>query len=83
VRHSWRLLRLQHLLAITRKPRRLARGETAALAARAVGVTKQTYYRWRKEYGGLQVDQAKRMNAGQPDPSGSRTGCRRQAQPKF
>jgi len=58
-------------------------GETAALAARAVGVTKQTYYRWRKEYGGLQVDQAKRMNAGQPDPSGSRTGCRRQAQPKF
>jgi len=62
---------------------RLARGETAALAARAVGVTKQTYYRWCKEYGGLQVDQAKRMNAGQPDPSGSRTGCRRQAQPKF
>ncbi|MBU2606572.1 MAG: transposase [Alphaproteobacteria bacterium] len=40
---------------------RLARGETAAAAARAVGVTEQTYYRWRKEYGGLQVDQAKRM----------------------
>ncbi|MBU1287597.1 MAG: IS3 family transposase [Alphaproteobacteria bacterium] len=40
---------------------RLARGETAASAARAVGVTEQTYYRWRKEYGGLQVDQAKRM----------------------
>ncbi|WP_439620782.1 IS3 family transposase [Hyphomonas sp.] len=40
---------------------RLARGETAASAARAVGVTEQTYYRWRKEYGGLRVDQAKRM----------------------
>ena len=40
---------------------RLARGETAAAAARAVGVTEQTYHRWRKEYGGLQVDQAKRM----------------------
>lgn len=40
---------------------RLARGESAAAAARAVGVTEQTYYRWRKEYGGLQVDQAKRM----------------------
>ncbi len=40
---------------------RLARGETAASAARAVGVTEQTDYRWRKEYGGLQVDQAKRM----------------------
>ena len=37
------------------------RGETAAAAARAVGVTEQSYYRWRKEYGGLQVDQAKRM----------------------
>ena len=40
---------------------RLARGETAAAAARAVGVTEQSYYRWREEYGGLQVDQAKRM----------------------
>jgi transposase-like protein len=40
---------------------RLARGETAAAAARAIGVTEQSYYRWRKEYGGLQVDQAKRM----------------------
>lgn len=40
---------------------RLARGETAAAAARAVGVTEQSYYRWRKEYGGLKVDQAKRM----------------------
>ena len=34
---------------------RLARGETAAAAARAVGVTEQSYYRWRKEYGGLQT----------------------------
>lgn len=40
---------------------RLARGETAAHAARSIGVTEQTYYRWRKEYGGLQVGQAKRM----------------------
>lgn len=40
---------------------RLSRGENAATAARAIGVTEQTYYRWRKEYGGLQVDQAKRM----------------------
>ena len=40
---------------------RLARGETAALAARAVGVTEQSYYRWRKEYGGLQTNQVKRL----------------------
>ena len=40
---------------------RLARGETAAAAARAVGVTEQSYYRWRKEYGGLQSNQVKRL----------------------
>ena len=39
----------------------LARGETAAAAARAVGVTEQSYYRWRKEYGGLQTNQVKRL----------------------
>ena len=40
---------------------RLSRSETTGQAVRAIGVTEQTYYRWRKEYGGLQVDQAKRM----------------------
>ena len=28
---------------------------------RALAISEQTYYRWRKEYGGLQVDQARRM----------------------
>jgi transposase-like protein len=28
---------------------------------RKLGITDQTYYRWRKEYGGLRVDQAKRL----------------------
>jgi transposase-like protein len=40
---------------------RLSQGETIGQAVRAIGVTEQTYYRWRKEYGGLQVGQAKRM----------------------
>jgi len=40
---------------------RLSQGESTSLAVRAIGVTGQTYYRWRKEYGGLQVGQAKRM----------------------
>ena len=31
--------------------------------ARKLGITEQTYYRWRKEYGGLKVDQAKRLLA--------------------
>jgi transposase-like protein len=39
----------------------LAQGHTVAEAARQIGVTEQTYYRWRKEYGGLSVDQARRL----------------------
>ena len=30
-------------------------------ACRTLGITEQTYYRWKKEYGGLRVDQAKRL----------------------
>ncbi len=37
------------------------KGKTAAQACRDVGITEQTYYRWRKEYGGMQVSQAKRL----------------------
>ena len=40
---------------------RLSQGETIAIACRAIGVTEQTYYRWRREYGGLKTDQAKRL----------------------
>lgn len=39
----------------------LAQGGTVADACRRIGVTEQSYYRWRKEYGGLKVDQARRM----------------------
>ena len=39
----------------------IAQGMTAAEAARKIGVSEQTYYRWRKEYGGMQVEQAKRL----------------------
>ncbi len=38
-----------------------AQGQTIAQVVRQLGVTNQTYYRWRKEYGGLKVDQAKRL----------------------
>ena len=34
---------------------------TTRNAARQIGVTEQTYYRWRKEYGGMKVNQAKRL----------------------
>ena len=38
----------------------IANGKTTALACKEAGIV-QTYFRWRKEYGGLQVDQAKRL----------------------
>jgi putative transposase len=40
---------------------RISRGETIAQACKAIEVTEQTYYRWRKQYGGLKSDQAKRL----------------------
>ena len=39
----------------------LAQGGTVLDACRRIGVTEQSYYRWRKEYGGLKMDQARRM----------------------
>lgn len=39
----------------------LASGRGVAEMCRVLGVTEQTYYRWRNEYGGLKLDQAKRM----------------------
>ena len=39
----------------------VGQGKSAALACKDVGVSEQSYYRWRKEYGGLDIDQAKRM----------------------
>lgn len=39
----------------------LSQGGSVADASRRIGVTEQTYYRWRKEYGGLKMDQARRM----------------------
>ena len=41
----------------------IAEGLPTAQAVRRIGVSEQTYYRWRKEYGGMQVDQAKRLKA--------------------
>ena len=39
----------------------LAQGASIAKACRKIGITDQTYYRWRREYGGLKVDQARRF----------------------
>jgi putative transposase len=39
----------------------VSQGQSVAEAIRAIGVTEVTYYRWRKEYGGLKSDQVRRM----------------------
>ena len=39
----------------------LAQGETVGGVCRRIGVSEQSYYRWRREYGGLKVDQARRL----------------------
>ncbi len=39
----------------------LSQGATVGEASRKIGVTDQTYYRWRKEYGGMRLEQAKRL----------------------
>ncbi len=38
-----------------------SQGSTVADAIRQIGVTEITYYRWRKEYGGLKIDQVRRI----------------------
>jgi transposase-like protein len=39
----------------------VAHGKTTTQACKEATITEQTYYRWRKEFGGLKVDQAKRL----------------------
>ena len=39
----------------------LAQGKSLALASKEAGISEQSYYRWRKEYGGVAVEQAKRL----------------------
>jgi len=39
----------------------ITQGVPIAEASRKIGITQQTYYRWRKEYGGLRIEQAKKL----------------------
>ena len=39
----------------------LAKGQKTPQVCKKLGVSEQTYYRWRREYGGLSIDQAKRL----------------------
>ncbi len=39
----------------------LAQGEQVAFVCKGLGIAEQTFYRWRREYGGLRIDQVKRL----------------------
>ncbi len=39
----------------------ISQGSTAEEATRHLGISEQTYYKWRKEYGGMRINQAKRL----------------------
>jgi transposase-like protein len=39
----------------------LSKGATVGEASKKIGVTEQTYYRWRKQYGGMRIEQARRL----------------------
>jgi len=39
----------------------LSQGSSVSEAARKIEVTEQTYYRWRREYGGMRIEQVKRL----------------------
>ena len=51
----------QIITALREAEVRLARGKSVKLMSRELGITEQTYYRWRREYGGMKVSQARRL----------------------
>lgn len=53
---------IEEIIAALREAEvRIAQGETVGKICRQLGVSEQTYYKWRREYGGLKMDQAKRL----------------------
>jgi len=47
----------------------VSQGKTVPLACKEVGIAEQTYYRWRKEYGGLKLEQARKLKQLQKENS--------------
>ena len=41
----------------------LQQGATIAVVSKKIGITAHTYYRWRKEYGGMRIEQAKKLKS--------------------
>jgi len=53
----------------------LSQGDTVGEASRKIGVTEQTYYRWRREYGGMRVEQARRLKEMERVSAAGPGGC--------
>ena len=51
----------QIITAVREAEAGLARAKSVKLISRELGITEQTYYRWRREYGGMKVSQARRL----------------------
>ena len=47
----------------------IAAGSTVAEASRRIGISEQTFYRWRADYGGLRIDQARRLKQSETENS--------------
>jgi putative transposase len=53
---------VEQIIAMLREAEvRLAQGQTIGQICKGFGVSEQSYYRWRREYGGLKLDQARRL----------------------
>jgi len=56
----------------------LSQGKTVGQACKALEISEQTYYRWRREYGGMDVTQARKLKDGcHPGPEAQRDGKRK------
>jgi putative transposase len=52
----------EEIIAMLREAEvRLSQGEKIGLICKGLGISEQSYYRWRREYGGLKVNQARRL----------------------
>ena len=51
----------QYLAKLREAEVAMSKGQSVAHVCRALSITEQTYYRWRNEYGGLKLDQIKRL----------------------
>ena len=71
-RREGRMPRLRHtveqsLAKLREAEVALSKGQALAQVCRGLSITEQPYYRWRNEYGGLKVDQAKRLKELEPE----------------